>query len=46
MPETDRVRILLNTVNFQAHIVVDRALVNKVTPEKRSDAQPHFAYGH
>jgi transcriptional antiterminator RfaH len=25
--DTDRVRILLNTVSFQAHIVVDRALV-------------------
>lgn len=31
MPEADRVRILLNTVSFQAHVVVDRALVNKVT---------------
>jgi transcriptional antiterminator RfaH len=40
MPEADRVRILLNTVNFQAHIVVDRSIVNKVTPEKRA-----FAYG-
>jgi hypothetical protein len=32
MPDSDRVRILLNTLNFQAHIVVDRALVNKVSP--------------
>jgi len=44
MPDSDRVRILLNTVNFQAHIVVDRALVNKVSLEKRSPAQPHPAY--
>jgi transcriptional antiterminator RfaH len=42
MPDADRVRILLNTVNFQAHIVVDRALVNKVSPENRSPAQSHF----
>jgi len=33
MPDDDRVRILLNTVGFQAHIVVDRAFVNKVSPE-------------
>jgi transcriptional antiterminator RfaH len=38
MPDSDRVRILLNTLNFQAHIVVDRALVNKVSPEKRLPA--------
>lgn len=31
MPDADRVRILLNTVSFQAHVVVDRAMVNKVT---------------
>ena len=29
MQDSERVRILLNTVNFQAHIVVDRALVRK-----------------
>jgi transcriptional antiterminator RfaH len=29
MQDTDRVRILLNTVNFQAHVVVDRELVQK-----------------
>ena len=28
--DSDRVRILLNTVSFQAHIVVDRALVARV----------------
>lgn len=39
IPDTDRVRILLNTVNFQAHIVVDRALVTKVSHEKTLPAQ-------
>ena len=29
MQDTDRVRILLNTVNFQAHVVVERDLVRK-----------------
>ena len=29
MQDTDRVRILLNTVNFQAHVVVDREFVQK-----------------
>ena len=33
VPDSDRVRILLNTVSFQAHIVVDRALVTKVSHE-------------
>jgi transcription antitermination factor NusG len=28
--DSERVRILLNTVNFQAHVVVDRELVHKV----------------
>jgi transcription antitermination factor NusG len=40
MSDSDRVSILLNTVNFQAHIVVDRSLVKKVSQEAR------FAYGH
>ena len=44
MPDSDRVRILLNTVSFQPHIVVDRALVNKVSPEKRSPAQSNVAH--
>lgn len=30
LQDTDRVRILLNTVNFQAHVVVDRGLVQKL----------------
>lgn len=44
MPDSDRVRILLNTVTFQTHIVVDRALVSKVS-DKQVPAQPGFAYG-
>src|SRR5262249_30191927 len=43
IPDSDRVRILLNTVNFQAHIVVDRALVTKVANEKRSPSQHTLA---
>jgi transcriptional antiterminator RfaH len=43
IPDSDRVRILLNTVSFQAHIVVDRSLVNKVS-DKRVAAQHSFAY--
>jgi transcriptional antiterminator RfaH len=38
MPDADRVRILLNTVNFQAHVVVDRAVVNKVSQEQRGES--------
>ena len=36
MPDADRVRILLNTVSFQAHVVVNRALVSKVSQDERS----------
>lgn len=36
MPDADRVRILLNTVSFQAHVVVNRALVTKVSQDERS----------
>lgn len=42
--DSDRVRILLNTVSFQAHIVVDRAAVKKVSIEKRALATTRFAY--
>jgi len=38
MPDADRVRILLNTVSFQAHVVVNRALVTKVSHDERSGA--------
>ena len=44
MEDGDRVRILLNTVTFQAHVVVDRAAVNKVSLDKRPPAQSHLAY--
>ena len=43
MPDSDRVRILLNTVNFQAHVVVDRALVNRVAA-KRVPAENQLSY--
>lgn len=36
MPDADRVRILLNTVSFQAHVVVNKALVSKAPHEERS----------
>jgi len=36
MPDADRVRILLNTVSFQAHVVVNRSLVSKVSRDERS----------
>ena len=36
MPDSDRVRILLNAVNFQGHIVVNKALVSKVSHEERT----------
>lgn len=36
MPDADRVRVLLNTVSFQAHVVVNRALVAKASPDDRS----------
>jgi transcriptional antiterminator RfaH len=44
MPDSDRVRILLNTVSFQAHVVVDKALLTKVSTEKRAPAHTQFAY--
>ena len=43
MPDSDRVRILLNTVSFQPHIVVDRAFVKKVSQEKQLPSQQIFA---
>lgn len=42
--EAERVRILLHTVSYQAHIVVDRAVVRKVTVEERAAAPSGFAY--
>lgn len=43
--DSDRVRILLNTVSFQAHIVVDRTVVKKVsTIDKQAPAPNGLAY--
>ena len=42
MPDADRVRILLNTVSFQAHVVVNRSLVTKVSHDER----PGGVYAH
>jgi len=36
LPDADRVRILLNAVSFQAHVVVNRALVTKISHEDHS----------
>lgn len=44
LEDTDRVRILLNTVSFQAHVVVDRAQVNRVLLGKVSTAQASIAH--
>ena len=38
LPDADRVRILLSTIGFQAHVVVDRNLVSKASAEERSAA--------
>lgn len=38
--DADRVTILLSSVNFQARVVVDRALVSRVS---RPSSQPHLA---
>lgn len=42
--DSDRIRILLNTVTFQAHVVVDRASVKKVSPTERAQAPNRFVY--
>jgi transcriptional antiterminator RfaH len=34
LPDAERVRILLNTIGFQAHVVVDRHIVSKVVGEE------------
>ncbi len=39
LADADRVRILLDTVSFQAHVVVDRALITKITTKGRSQTQ-------
>ena len=40
--DADRVTILLSSVSFQAHVVVDRALVSRISQQNRSSSQPHF----
>ena len=42
--DADRVTILLSSVSFQAHVVVDRALVSRVTQPTGSASQPHLAH--
>jgi transcriptional antiterminator RfaH len=41
--DADRVTILLSSVSFQAHVVVDRAVVSRVSQEKRSLLRPPLA---
>jgi len=36
MSDADRVRVLLNTVSFQAHVVVNRSLVTKAPQDERA----------
>lgn len=40
--DADRVTILLGSVSFQAHVVVDRLSVSIISQQKRSSSQPHF----
>jgi transcriptional antiterminator RfaH len=42
--DADRVTILLSSVNFQAHVVVDRALVSRVSPGHGSSSQRQLAH--
>src|SRR5215207_3329903 len=44
MRDSDRVRIPLNTVTFQTHVVVDKAFVSKVS-DKQVPAEHRLAYG-
>ena len=41
--DADRVTILLSSVSFQAHVVVDRAFVSRVSQQSRSSLQPRLA---
>jgi len=43
LPDADRVSILLSTIGFQAHVVVDRNFVTKVSAEQRSSSS-HSVY--
>lgn len=42
--DADRVTILLSSVSFQAHVVVDRALVSRISPGHRSSSQRQLAH--
>lgn len=42
--DSDRVTILLSSVSFQAHVVVDRALVSRISPGHRSSSQRQLAH--
>lgn len=44
MPDSDRVSVLLNAVSFQAHVVVDRGLLSKVTHEEHAVVKHRVAY--
>ena len=44
LPDADRVSILLSTIGFQAHVVVDKSLISKVSAEQRSSSS-HAVYG-
>jgi transcription antitermination factor NusG len=41
--DADRVQILLNAVNFQGHIVVNKALVSKVSPPEGTSGERRVA---
>ena len=42
--DADRITILLSSVSFQAHVVVDRALVSRISPPHRSSSQRQLAH--
>lgn len=42
--DADRVTILLSSVSFQAHVVVDRALVSRISPAHGSSSQRQLAH--
>jgi transcriptional antiterminator RfaH len=44
LSDADRVRILLNTIGFQAHVVVNRTSVSKVAMDQHSSPQPPRVY--
>ena len=44
LEDAERVQILLSTVSFQVHVVVDRAVVNRMPPVKRAAAQAGLAH--